>query len=72
MTIPLLSLACFAMSAVFAVIFVRGLVTGRASTRSIHSVARADNPVAYWTAQAFNALFALIALSGGVVGITGI
>jgi hypothetical protein len=71
-TVPVLSLACFVVAGVFAVIFLRGLVTGRASTRYIRNVARADNPAAYWTAQAFNGLFAVACVFAGVVAITGI
>lgn len=72
MTIPALSLAFFVMAVIFGVMVVRGLVTGRARTRYVGTVARAENPVGYWFVQAFNTLLALVCIGGAIVGITGI
>ena len=72
MAIPVISLALFALAGVFAVIFLRGLVTGTTSTKYHPKVERGSNPVGFWAAQAFNAIFAIACVFGGVVVMTGI
>lgn len=70
--IPLISLALFAGALIFAVIFVRGLATGKASTKYRRVIERATNPAGFWAAQAFNAIFAIACLYGSVVAIIGL
>jgi hypothetical protein len=72
LVIPIISLALFVMGGVFAVIFVRGLTTGVASTRYHPRVERAANPVGFWAAQTFNAIFAVACVVGGIIAMTGI
>ena len=66
MTVNLVALVLSVMAAIFGVIVVRGLITGRASTRSIRSVSRAEHPALYWSVQGFNTLFFLIALTAAL------
>ena len=70
--IPLISLALFVGALIFATIFVRGLATGKASTKYHPVVERATNPAGFWAAEVFNAIFAIACLYGSVVAIIGL
>jgi len=67
MVLPLLPFGLFVCSAIYAGFFVRGLVTGKASTRYHRGYDRACDPLRFWAAQAFNGIFAVISGLGGVM-----
>jgi hypothetical protein len=71
MTLPLLPLALFSCSAIYFAMFIHALATGKASTRYHRRVDRAANPVGFWAAQAFNAIFAIAGAFGGIIVWTG-
>lgn len=66
----LVSLALFAGAVIYAVFFFRALATGKASTRYQKQIDRARQPVAFWAAEALNAIFAIACVVGGILAWT--
>ena len=72
MPLIVLSALLFVGCAIYTALFVRGLTTGRASTRYHREIDRAREPGLFWAAQGFNAIFAIACLVGGIIPWTGI